>query len=200
MSLSPEGPRSPHDVRIAPPHITPRPVARDLSSCDSMACDAADRQPAAAPESSSGPCEARLRHEVWTLREVIPSCPHAGKVILERIMDRLEQITCDSSDCFAVRLALEEGIINAIKHGNAYDQQKHVHVSCQLLPNRVCVEIEDEGPGFDPASVPDCTEEENLEAPSGRGIALIRCFMSSVEYRNGGRRLIMEKRFSSSQS
>ncbi len=31
MSLSPEGPRSPHDVRIAPPHITPRPVARDLS-------------------------------------------------------------------------------------------------------------------------------------------------------------------------
>jgi len=200
MSLSPEGPRSPHDVRIAPPHIVPRSAARDLPSRDSMACNAADREPAAAPEDATGAGDARLRHEVWTLREVIPSCPKAGKVVLERIMDRLEQCTCDSSDRFAVRLALEEGIINAIKHGNDYDQKKHVHVSCQLMPNRVWVEIEDEGPGFDPESVPDCTLEENLEAPSGRGIALIRCFMSSVEYRNGGRRLVMEKRFSSSQS
>lgn len=141
--------------------------------------------------------QGRISRDIWTLDEVIPSCPKAGQVVLERIMHRLEQCCSDSSDRFAVHLALEEGIVNAIKHGNKYDDQKHVHVSCRLLSNRVYVEIQDEGAGFNPDDVPDCTQEENLEAPSGRGIALIRCFMSNVEYRDGGRRLVMEKQFSS---
>lgn len=196
MSLSPEGPRSLHDTHVAPSHVPPRKAARDRSSHDATAHDAAGLEPAAA-EKPSDADDVRERNNIWTLHEVFPSCPQAGKAVLEQIMDRVEKCTCDSSDHFAVRLALEEGIINAIKHGNDYDQQKHVHVSCHLMANGVCVEIEDEGPGFDPASVPDCTEEENLEACSGRGIALIRCFMSSVEYRDGGRRLVMEKRFSS---
>ena len=58
---------------------------------------------------------------------------------------------------------------------------------------RVVVEIEDEGPGFDVEDVPDPTAEENLEKPSGRGIMLMRAFMDRVEYLDRGNRVVLEK-------
>jgi serine/threonine-protein kinase RsbW len=51
--------------------------------------------------------------------------------------------------------------------------------------------VEDQGPGFDPGSVPDPTLEENLERGSGRGLLLIRAYMASVRYNASGNRLEM---------
>ena len=42
-------------------------------------------------------------------------------------------------------------------------------------------EVEDQGPGFDPRMIPDPTEDENIEIPSGRGVMLMRAFMSQVD-------------------
>ena len=53
--------------------------------------------------------------------------------------------------------------------------------------------MSDEGPGFDPADVPDCTLDENLDKPSGRGLKLMRNFMTMVEYNEHGNRVVMEK-------
>src|SRR5690606_27909228 len=77
---------------------------------------------------------------------------------------------------------------------NQSDDSKHVSMSCQLRPDCLIVEIADEGEGFDPSEVPDCTAEENLDRPSGRGIMLMKNFMSRVEYVDGGNRVILEKR------
>jgi serine/threonine-protein kinase RsbW len=96
-------------------------------------------------------------------------------------------------DVFGMRLALEEAIVNAIKHGNKMDPQKTVSIKCEIDSNRICVQIEDQGPGFSPTDVPDPTSEENLEKPGGRGIMLMKAFMTKVRYNACGNQVTLEK-------
>lgn len=124
----------------------------------------------------------------------IPSDTSLGQEIQERIVGRLEELDFPPRDVFGVRLALEEALVNAIKHGNGMDPAKQVRIHWRIDDSSVCVEIEDEGPGFTPEEVPDPTAEENLERPCGRGIMLMRSFMSRVEYNDRGNRVILEKR------
>ena len=123
----------------------------------------------------------------------IPSETAQGREIQERIIGLLESRSYPDRDLFGVRLALEEALVNAIKHGNGMDPSKQVRVDCTFDEDRVTIVIEDEGPGFDVGSVPDPTSEENLDKPGGRGIMLMRSFMSRVEYNDSGNRLLLEK-------
>ncbi|HAB13976.1 MAG TPA: ATP-binding protein [Planctomycetaceae bacterium] len=123
----------------------------------------------------------------------IPSETSHGRQVQERIMGLLETRSYPDRDLFGVRLALEEAIVNAIKHGNGMDPSKEVRINCSFDDDRVTIVIEDEGPGFDVTSVPDPTSEENLDKPGGRGIMLMRSFMSRVEYNDSGNRLLLEK-------
>ncbi len=125
---------------------------------------------------------------------VIPSDTTLGQEVQERIVGRLEEREFPPRDVFGVRLALEEALVNAIKHGNGMDPEKSVKIHWRIDDQSVLVEIEDEGPGFVPEDVPDPTAEENLERPCGRGIMLMRSFMSRVEYNERGNRVILEKR------
>jgi serine/threonine-protein kinase RsbW len=83
---------------------------------------------------------------------------------------------------FAVRLALEEALVNGFRHGNKGDTTKSVTVRCHVDAGLMQLEVQDEGEGFNPETVPDPTAEENIEIPSGRGIMLMRAYMTSVEY------------------
>ena len=104
-------------------------------------------------------------------------------------------------DClFAVRLALEEALANAIKHGNRLDPKKTVNIKFSVNPDEVHIIITDQGQGFDPAAVPDPTTDEHLEDPSGRGITLMHAYMDEVVYNSRGNEVRMLKRISSSQS
>ena len=123
----------------------------------------------------------------------IPSETSQGREIQERIIGLLESRSYPDRDLVGVRLALEEALVNAIKHGNGMDPSKQVRVDCTFDEDRVTIVIEDEGPGFDVGSVPDPTSEENLDKPGGRGIMLMRSFMSRVEYNDSGNRLLLEK-------
>ena len=66
-------------------------------------------------------------------------------------------------------------------------------MACQISAEKVRIIIEDEGTGFRPQDVPDPTEDENLEKPCGRGIMLMRAFLSVVEYNERGNRVVLEK-------
>ncbi len=123
----------------------------------------------------------------------ISSTTAEGQQVQKRIIDLLEQSNFPSRFIFGVQLALEEAIVNAIKHGNRMDPAKLVRINCRLCEEKVRVVIEDEGAGFKPELVPDPTTDENLEKPGGRGIMLMRAFLSFVEYNEIGNRVTLEK-------
>lgn len=124
---------------------------------------------------------------------VIPSDTSAGQLVQERIIQLLEELRYEERDVFGVRLAIEEALVNAIKHGNQMDPNKTVRIFCRASNERIRIEIEDQGEGFRPAEVPDPTADENLERPCGRGIMLMRAFMSSIAYNATGTCVILEK-------
>lgn len=99
----------------------------------------------------------------------------------------------EDHEAFAIKMAVEEALVNAIKHGNQMDPDKTVTVSYSLHPERFEVRITDQGPGFNPADVPDPTAPENLERPCGRGLLLIRYYMSDVSFHDDGRTIAMIK-------
>jgi len=85
-----------------------------------------------------------------------------------------------------LRLALEEAVVNAHKHGHQGDWSKPITLRYHVNENGVVAEIGDQGAGFDPAQVPDPTALENLERPSGRGLLLMRTYMSHVCHNEQG--------------
>ncbi len=94
---------------------------------------------------------------------------------------------------FAIKLALEEAMTNAVRHGNRNDDQKQITVRYAVSPRRALIIIVDEGPGFDVSHVPDPTQPEFLERPFGRGIMLMRAYMSRVAYNAAGNEVRMVK-------
>ncbi len=117
----------------------------------------------------------------------------AGRTVQEQILEAALQHGFNEESVFAIRLALEEALINAIKHGNKLDPNKCVRIHCDIGPRRAEIIIEDEGPGFERRTIPDPTAEENLCKLHGRGILLMESYMSEVEWSEGGRRVKMVK-------
>jgi serine/threonine-protein kinase RsbW len=113
--------------------------------------------------------------------------------LIQEILNILAGYGWTKENLFGVQMALEEAISNAVRHGNKHDPNKLVHIECELAPKRFYVQICDEGEGYDPCDVPDCCADENLEAPGGRGLALMRAYMTRVDLTDRGRCVTMEK-------
>jgi serine/threonine-protein kinase RsbW len=109
------------------------------------------------------------------------------------IEDALQAAGYSEHDMFSIKLALEEALVNAIKHGNQMDRNKKVHVVYHVRPDRFDIKITDEGHGFDPDDVPDPTAVENLERPCGRGLMLMRHYMTEVAFSGRGNTAQMSK-------
>jgi serine/threonine-protein kinase RsbW len=93
-----------------------------------------------------------------------------------------------------IPLACDEAITNAIIHGNRSNPDKRVSIQIYVSPNRFRMRVRDEGSGFDVGSLTDPTRGEALLRSSGRGVYLMRNIMDSVEFKEGGRVVELEKR------
>lgn len=99
-----------------------------------------------------------------------------------------------------IGMSIRESVVNAIQHGNRSDRKKRVSIKFEIYQDRLVVNVDDEGKGFDPANIPDPLTGENLMKPSGRGIFFMKSFMDQVEFLpspTGGTRLRMTKRMHS---
>ncbi|MGL4421276.1 MAG: ATP-binding protein [Gemmataceae bacterium] len=113
--------------------------------------------------------------------------------VQSEVKEALRAQQFDDRDQFYIELAVEEALVNALKHGNQLDEAKKVFVRCDITTETFQIRIEDEGPGFNPGDVPDPTAPENLERPCGRGLLLIRNFMNEVQYHGRGNVVTMAK-------
>jgi CheY-like chemotaxis protein/anti-sigma regulatory factor (Ser/Thr protein kinase) len=133
--------------------------------------------------------------------------------------DLIEMGLCDLTGATRAGIALEEAVLNAVYHGNLEvssdlrqnsDEAFHrlarerrtqepyssrrVRVTARLTPASGTFLIADQGPGFDVRKLPDPTDPEFLERPSGRGVLLMRTFMDEVRYNATGNRVTLVKR------
>lgn len=83
---------------------------------------------------------------------------------------------------FGIDMAVREAATNAVLHGNRKDETKTFEVGVGAVGNTFVVTVRDRGEGFDPASVPDPTDPQNLLKASGRGILFMRTFMDEVTW------------------
>jgi CheY-like chemotaxis protein len=60
-----------------------------------------------------------------------------------------------------------------------------------VTPERVQFQIQDEGDGFDTASVPEASDPESFRDGVGRGLVLIQAFMDEVTFSDSGKHLQM---------
>jgi len=83
---------------------------------------------------------------------------------------------------FGIDMAVREAVTNAVLHGNRQDENKTVDIVLKSSPDAVEISVHDQGPGFNPESVPDPTTTENILKTSGRGIFFMRTFMDEVDW------------------
>jgi len=121
-------------------------------------------------------------------------------------------------DRLQIGMALDEALVNAMHHGNLEVESvlkrvdevdyynliekrlaeepycsRRVNIEVEYSDEHICIQVSDEGPGFDPAGIPDPTAPENLHQISGRGIFLIRNFMDQVAHNRVGNQITMTK-------
>ena len=129
-----------------------------------------------------------LPHEV-----VIPNDLAAARDMEERIVAQTATLGYSPECAFGIRLALEEAMVNAHRHGNASDPDKTITVSYDINEDRVVIRVRDEGSGFDPRGVPDPRQPDRLPLPHGRGIMLMHAYLDDVRYNEQGNEVQLVK-------
>ena len=123
----------------------------------------------------------------------IPSKIKYIKRVSSEILRHLENLNVDKSIQFDVRLAVEEAVRNAIEHGHCYDERYPISVSYAIAKDKVEIEVEDKGEGFDVKSVPDPRNSDNILKAGGRGVLLMQKLMDKVMYNEKGNKVTMIK-------
>lgn len=109
----------------------------------------------------------------------------------QELMDQIESHGFPTSSQFAIKLAFEEAVTNAFVHGNKGLHDADITVEFAVEPEQVLIGVQDRGPGYRPDDIPDPTLEENLHKPSGRGLMLIKTYMTRVWHNDAGNKLLM---------
>lgn len=120
-----------------------------------------------------------------------PNTPERIHAIEEELLSAAKHFGFSPSAAFALRLALDEAIRNAFIHGCRDCPGKLIDVSWIVTKSQVTITVEDHGVGFDPNAVPDPRTDDNLERPSGRGLLLMRSYMTSIQYNECGNAVTM---------
>lgn len=152
-------------------------------------------------------------------RFVLPNEPELVPPMVAHIRDILATMRlCEEKILMRLTIALTEAIDNALHHGNlelssklregdgapwrelgairrasSPYRERRIDITVNVNRERARIVIRDEGPGFDVSKLPDPTDPSHLEAETGRGVFLMRCFMDEVTYNAKGNELTLVK-------
>src|SRR5882724_1605164 len=91
--------------------------------------------------------------------------------VVEQVMEAVRQMKFIDGKEDAIELALQEALANAVVHGAKEDPTKIVECLVAGDEQRgLLIIVRDPGPGFNPESIPSCTQGENVYSNHGRGI------------------------------
>jgi serine/threonine-protein kinase RsbW len=138
----------------------------------------------------------RARHESEAVERLLDSTLSSVDRAEEIASGMAQLVGFDEDDLMKIGIAVREAMVNAVVHGNRYNENKKVRFSVLKHSERLTVRVADEGEGFEVNNLPDPLAPENLMRASGRGIFLIRSFMDELEIRRlepGGMELILTK-------
>jgi serine/threonine-protein kinase RsbW len=113
--------------------------------------------------------------------------------ICSRILCHANLLGYSKDDQFAIHLAMEEAVVNAVRHGNKQDMEKDVVIEYNISPEKIDLWVTDQGVGFKPDDIADPRCGENIYKAGGRGVLLIKSYMNGVEYNKTGNSVHMTK-------
>ena len=132
-----------------------------------------------------------------TTELVLPSRLEAINAAASAAADFVRRLGMSEDAAYGVDMAVREAVTNAVMHGNRRDESKAVEVSFRSTPGEIEITVRDQGPGFDPKTVPDPTDPQNLMKTNGRGLLFMRTFMDGLQWSRhpaGGTVVRMTKR------
>ena len=161
--------------------------------------------------------------ECWAVSETRFTLTSSAELLAPLVALYREMMTtlqvADDSTLIRLSVALTEALDNALYHGNyelsselragdgspwreavkirrdesPYKDRK-IHVQGRITRDEARFTIRDEGPGFDPRSLPTAVDRANLERSSGRGILLMKAFVDEVTFNATGNQVTLVKR------
>jgi serine/threonine-protein kinase RsbW len=117
-----------------------------------------------------------------TTEFVLPSRIEAVNMAASAAAEFVKRSALGEDAAFGVDMAVREAVTNAVLHGNRQDEAKAVEVGFKRSPSEIEITVRDEGEGFDPGSVADPTDPQNIMKTSGRGILFMRTFMDEIQW------------------
>ena len=113
---------------------------------------------------------------------IVPSSQIYLAEVDKFIEQRLKTLGLDKDQIADMAISVTEMVNNAIVHGNKNDPCKKVMLRIKVDKSKVSIEIEDEGKGFKPNSLPCPINQENLLKEVGRGVFIVKALMDEVCY------------------
>jgi serine/threonine-protein kinase RsbW len=117
--------------------------------------------------------------------------PSEVRQVLDRVENWMRVWGYSRQDLFAIKVALQEALSNAFRHGNRSDPSRHVRVSFRVTTDEVLIGVEDQGAGFDPARVADAVLDPSGELRGGWGLFLMRAYTTWLTFDPPGNRVIL---------
>lgn len=118
---------------------------------------------------------------------------HESLALVEQLIDKLcLEYEIQEEVIGNIVVAVTEAVNNAISHGNQLDKTKKVEFTYTYTGSELAFKLTDEGVGFDPSTVPDPTDPENVDKPYGRGIFIMQNLSDEILFENGGRTSVLK--------
>jgi len=123
-------------------------------------------------------------------RTTVPSDAAQLAVVTQFLQEFWRAAELPPAEARTFELALEEIFMNVVMHGSPAGHEPRIEVSLEFCDGKMILTVEDDGPPFDPLSLPppDVTASLEERRVGGLGVFLVRQMMDDVSYRRTGKR------------